>query len=235
MKTILITGANSEIAAVYIRKYGQDYDRIIMHYGHRRDRIDGRKRDYGEKITPFEADISRRDEVEKLVEMISEYEIDEYLHLPAPKLRHLRFTKGNIDEFDLEMQVVYWSFLRISQAIIPGMSERGSGRILAILTEYTVTEQPAYLSHYISAKFALLGLLKSLAKEYGSKGLRINGISPGMIETDFISTLPHYVVDDSAKMTMRGRNLSPIDLLPTIRYLLSEDSDGINGQNILIK
>lgn len=235
MRTLFITGGNSEIASEYIKQYGNLYDGIIMHYGHRRDRIDVLIETYGDSIIPIKTDLSKKDEVEQLIEYIEGYKVDEFLHLPAPKLRHLRFTKGSIDEFELEMQVVYWSFLRICQILIPDIVKRGSGRILAMLTEYTIDNQPSYLSHYISSKFALLGLIKSLASEYGAKGIRINGISPGMIETDFVSKLPQYVIDDNAKAMARGKNLNPADLVPTIRYLLSEESEGINGQNILIR
>lgn len=235
MRTILITGANSEIASEYVRKRGNDYDLIIANYAHRRDRIDDLQESYGNKIVNFRADLSMPDEIERLIEDIKCYDIDEFLHVAAPKLRHMRFTKGDIKEFELEMQVVYWSFLRICQNIIPGMSKRGHGGIVAILTEYTVTDQPLYLAHYISAKFALLGLIKSLAGEYAAKGVRVNGLSPGMIETDFISRLPQYVIDDNAKNAADGRNLRPEDLISTLSFLLSEESEGISGQNILLK
>lgn len=235
MRTILITGANSEIASSYVKQNEDAYDLMIAHYGHRKDRVEELMGHYGSKIIPICADLSNVDNVDNLVAILNDFEINEYLHIAAPGLRHMRFAKGKIQEFELEMQVVYWSFLRICQCIIPGMAKRGEGRILAILTEYTITNQPPYLSHYISSKFALLGLIKSLASEYATKGIRVNGISPGMIETDFISKLPHYVIDDNAKATLRGSNLNPSDLLPVITYLLSENSEGINGQNLLLQ
>ncbi|MCI8402813.1 MAG: SDR family oxidoreductase [Lachnospiraceae bacterium] len=234
-KTIFITGANSEIATFYIKEKSQDYDCIIAHYRHRHDRIDGLKGVLEDKLVPVSADLSSRSDVEKLVEKLKSYEIDEFLHVAAPKLRHMRFVKGDLYEFELEMQVVYWSFFQICQTILPGMVKRGKGRIVSILTEYTVTNQPPYLSHYISAKFALLGLMKSLAGEYAVKGIRVNGISPGLIETDFISQLPQYVIENNAKTTIKGKNLNPSDLISTISYLLSEESGSINGQNILLQ
>ena len=235
MRTILITGANSAIASSFIKKYGLEYDGIITHYGRRYDRIDELIGTFGERIIPIQADLSSHEEVEKLLVSVSDYEINEFLHLAAPGLRHMRFTKGKFSDFDLELQVVYWSFLRICQSIIPGMVKRNEGRILAILTEYTITFQPAYLSHYISAKYALLGLIKSLASEYASKGIRVNGISPGMIETDFISKLPQYIIDNNAKSSSRRKNLNPEDLVPTIGYLMSKESEFINGQNIMLQ
>jgi len=234
-KTILITGANSEIATNYIKAKNQDYTCIIAHYGHRHDRIDELKDVFRNKLVPISADLASEAEVDNLAGKMKSYEIDEFLHIAAPKLRYMRFAKANRSEFELEMQVVYWSFFQVCQAIIPNMLKRGKGRVVSILTEYTVTNQPPYLSHYISAKFALLGLIKSLAGEYAVKGIRINAISPGMIETDFVSQLPQYVINDNAKSTIRGRNLTPDDLIPTISYLLSEESGSINGQNILLQ
>lgn len=234
MKTILITGGNSEIAFEYVKNHWHEYKNIIMNYGQRKDRIDRLMNSY-DNIVPINADLGDKIQVDDLVNRIKEYEIDEYLHLAAPKLRHERFTKCAIEEYEKEMQVVCWSFLRIIQQLIPMMVKKHEGRILAVLTEYTITCQPPYLSHYITGKFALLGLIKCIASEYGSKGIRANGLSPGMIKTDFISKLPQYVIDDNAKATAEGRNLSADDLIHTIQYLLSKESAGINGQNILLK
>ncbi len=235
MRTILIIGANSAIATEYIKTTAENYDRIIMHYAHRRDRIDDLLELYGDRIIPLCADLSNKEETDTLAKNIGEYEIDEILHLAAPGLRHMRMSKGSMEEYEVEMQVVCWSFLRICQAILPYMTKRGEGRILAVLTEYTVTNQPPYLSHYITAKFALLGLIKCIASEYAAKGIRANGISPGMIETDFISKMPQYVIDENAKGTPEGRNLLPEDLISTVKYLLGKDSAAVNGQNILLK
>ena len=235
MKTLFITGANSAISAEYVKKYEQSYECIITHYAHRHDRIDNLIELYGNKIIPICADLSCRNDVETLSKTLEKFEIDEVLHLAAPALRHQRFTKCKLTDFELEMQVVYWSFVRLCQGILSGMIKRGHGHILGVLTEYTITNQPAYLSHYISAKFALLGLLKSLASEYGMKGIQVNGISPGMINTDFIANLPQYIIDENAKVMSKGRILCPDDLLPTIHYLLSEESVSICGQNILLR
>lgn len=235
MRSILITGANSAIAFEYIKAAAENYDQIIMHYGQRRDRIDALTEVYGTKIIPLCADLSSKDEVDAFAEDIKEYEITEFLHLAAPGLRHMRLAKGDFGEYENEMQVVCWSFLRICQALLPGMTKREEGRILAVLTEYTITCQPPYLSHYITAKYALLGLIKCIAAEYAAKGIRANGISPGMIETDFISKLPQYVIDDNAKGSPKGKNLMPKDLASAITYLLSENSEAINGENILLK
>lgn len=235
MRTLLVTGANSEIGSTFINEAASEYDCIIAHYGHRHERIDSLVGKYGEKIVPICADLSNSGDLEKLTEELTKYQIDEFLHVAAPKFRHLRFTKGDIKEFELEMQVCFWSFLRICQHIIPGMVKRKQGRIVSILTEYTITHQPSYMAHYISAKYALLGLIKSLASEYAAKNIKVNALSPAMIETEFVSQMPQYVIDDAAKASINGKNLTVIELVPSIQYLLSKELSAINGQNLLLQ
>lgn len=235
MRTILITGANSEISSNYIHSTYADYDKVIACYGRRHDRIDELRSSFGDKIIPIQADLADMGKIEVLVERLKEYKINEFLHLAAPGLRHMRFAKGDLLDFEIEMRVVYWSFMRICQTIIPAMCKKNQGRIVAVLTEYTVIGQPPFLSHYISAKYALLGLVKALAVEYGSKGIRVNGLSPGMIETEFVSKLPHYVVENNARISLRGRNLNVDDVIPMMSYLLSKEADSVNGQNILLQ
>lgn len=235
MRTLLVTGANSEIGAAYLREKGEGYGRIIAHYKTRHDRIDALVERLGDKVVPVYADLSKPGDIDRLLAQLEGFQLDEFLHIAAPKFRYTRFAKADIGEFELEMGVVYWSFLRICQKAIPGMAKRGHGKILSILTEYTVTNQPPYMSHYISTKYALLGLIKSLASEYAAKHIRINAISPGMVETGFLSQVPQYVIDANAKEALNKKNLCPADLVPAICFLLSNESDAITGQNILLQ
>lgn len=237
MKIILITGGNSEIGSTYIKEKGSEYDRIIVHYGRNRERIDKLVEMYGDKIIPFSADLSDSVSVQEMLESIKDMriEIDAFLHVAAPKFRYTRFHKNNIHEFELEMNVVYWSYFMICRALLPGMVKRKKGKIVSILTEYTITSQPAYMAHYISSKYALLGLTKALSSEYASKNVQINAISPGMVETEFLSQIPHYIIEQNAQSNPNNKNLSPMELVPVINFLLSDESDKVSGQNILVK
>ena len=59
-----------------------------------------------------------------------------------------------------------------------------------MLTSCTTNIPPKYLASYVTSKYALLGLVKALSNEYADKGIRINGISPSMIETKFLENIP---------------------------------------------
>lgn len=70
--------------------------------------------------------------------------------------------------------------------------------------------------------------------EYADKGISINGISPALVETRFTEKMHDFLKEENAKLSPIGRNLMVKDILPTIRFLMSEGSDCINGQNICV-
>lgn len=120
----------------------------------------------------------------------------------------------------------------ILQDFIPKMSKQRYGKIVFMLSAYVVGIPPKFQSSYITVKYALLGLMRNLASEYASKGVMVNGVSPDMMETKFLSELPDLVKEQSAKHNPLGRNIRVDEVVPTIEYLLSPASDIVTGQNI---
>ena len=93
---------------------------------------------------------------------------------------------------------------------------------------------PKALSHYTTIKYALLGLVKSLASEYADKCIRINAVSPSMTETKFLSNINEKLIEISAQNNPLNRNATPSDIVPAVKFLLSGDASFINGANIPI-
>ena len=114
------------------------------------------------------------------------------------------------------------------------MAKNKFGKIVVMLTSYTTNIPPKYLASYVTSKYALLGLVKALANEYSDKGIKINGISPSMIETKFLQSIPELIVKQNAMNSPTGSNLSVDDVIPMFKFLLSDESNSITGQNIAI-
>ena len=76
--------------------------------------------------------------------------------------------------------------------------------------------------------------MKALAVEYAGKGITVNGISPGAVETKFNSELPEFVINQYAEGRASGRNFLVQEVVPTIQFLLSSKSNSITGQNIAL-
>ena len=81
----------------------------------------------------------------------------------------------------------------------------------------------------MSSKYALYGLIRSLAVEYASKNITVNAIAPSMVETSFVSNLPAFAVEQEAQKSPLGRNARPEDLVPVLKLLLSGDAPYLNG------
>lgn len=101
-----------------------------------------------------------------------------------------------------------------------------------MLTSSTLGIPPKYQAAYVSVKYMLLGLMKSLSAEYADKGITINGISPDMIETKFLTNIPDMVVQKNAQNSPIKRNLTLNDVIPAFEYLLSDAANAVTGQNL---
>ena len=153
------------------------------------------------------------------------------IHLLVKKINNQKFIKSSWKQFDNEMQVSLYSIVMILKELIPQMMKQKYGRIIIMLSSYTLNIPPKFLSSYVTVKYALLGLIKSLSVEYANKGITINGISPEMIETKFLSDIPKLIVQKNAQDSPLGRNLYVQDIIPMFLYLLSDEAEVITGQN----
>jgi len=107
-------------------------------------------------------------------------------------------------------------------------------KFIIISTEYCIGKPPAGLSHYISARYSLLGLAKSMAVELAKYNCTVNIISPGMTETGLISALPPKLVEMTAENNPLKRIATPKDVANVVLFLSSEKSDYLNGVNITV-
>jgi len=90
------------------------------------------------------------------------------------------------------------------------------------------------MSMYTTIKYTQLGLMRALAAEYAATPVRINAISPSMVETQFLQEIAEVAVQMSASANPQGRNATPSDLMGAFELLLSPASDYIHGIEIPI-
>jgi 3-oxoacyl-[acyl-carrier protein] reductase len=89
-------------------------------------------------------------------------------------------------------------------------------------------------AHYITAKSALIGLTKSLAVELGPKGIRINMVTPSLLNTELTADIPEKIKLVTAFQTPLKRLALPEDVAGAISFLASNKSDFCNGENIRV-
>ncbi len=236
-KILLITGASSDIGISLISEIGDNYNTIIAHFHSNDERLLKLQKDIMAEIIPVQADFLKIEEVEKIVEFIFEQNLypDHIVHLPALPLRNIQFSKTVWDDYEMEINTSFRSAVMLSQAFITKMAKQKYGKIIFMLSLYVINQPTIkYAIPYTTGKYALLGLLKGLSAEYAHKGITVNGISPSMVETKFLSTVPQLIIEKNAAESPLKRNLIVEDLLPTFTYLLSDGADCVTGQNISV-
>jgi NAD(P)-dependent dehydrogenase (short-subunit alcohol dehydrogenase family) len=102
----------------------------------------------------------------------------------AVRMRLQGFLGTSDEEFEWSMQMNFFAALRATRAVLPAMLRQGSGSIVNMASVNSFFEPDAGVLDYGAAKAALLNFTKSLAQEFGSKGVRVNAISPGPVSTD---------------------------------------------------
>ncbi len=139
------------------------------------------------------------------------------------------FLKVSADDFQAVWGVHLLGAVNCCHACAPVMIERGDGRIVNISSIYAKVGSKGE-SAYCSAKAGLIGLTKSLAKEWGSKGIRVNAILPGLTDTPTIRQFmaPQFKEKMIAE-TPIGRMADPWEIAAAIAFLASDEASFITG------
>lgn len=235
-KILLVTGGSSAVGMQLIKNTYREYSLIYIQYVHMNEElnllINALKGEV--EIVPIQSDFSDAGNVQDLINTIKEKGLtpNQIVHLPAPKAYNKQFHKDNWENFELEWEVSVHSIVEILRAFIPGMVKQRYGRIIFMLSSCTINNPVKYQSAYVTVKYALLGLMKSLSAEYADKGITVNGVSPDMMETKFLSNLPSLIVEQNAFNSPLGRNVCVKEVVPVMTYMLSDFGAAMTGQNV---
>ena len=217
-KVLLVTGASSAVGKQLIRRVANEYSAIIAHYRSSKEDIDSICREYDGKIIPLQADFSDINSTKTFIDEVVDLGLfpDHIVHLPSGKIHNMQFHKQAWDSFQKELDISFRSIVMICQHFVPYMAKQKYGKIVFMLSAYLVGVPPKFESPYITTKYALLGLMKTLSAEYSAKRVMVNAVSPDMMDTDLISDLPDLIKEQSAKNNPLGRNILVSEVLPTI-------------------
>ncbi len=238
MKKILLTiGGSSDIGMAAIEDLITSYDRIIVHYNHMNEKLD-ELCEMNKCIVPIKADLSVENGCQRLIAEVNDVlngDIPTHIiHFPAIKFQAKRFHKIQWNTFDEELNVSLKSAIMVLGEYLPHMVKNKYGKIVIMLSDVINGIPPKYSSDYVIIKEALYGLVKALAIEYAEHGIYVNGVSPVLVKTKFVENMHEIQIEENAKMSLTGKNLLIGDIIPVIRFLLSDSSDGISGQNVSV-
>jgi 3-oxoacyl-[acyl-carrier protein] reductase len=235
---ILVTGASSDIGVALLRHLltADTATTVLAHSFRGGAKIEALKAEFGDRIVPLNADFSDAESVLAMADSIAATygSPTSIVHLPALRLVYERFTKVKWERFQADLTVQVQSAVLLLQRFLPKMSKLPNARVVFVLSSVTLGMPPKFLSLYTVVKYAQFGLMRALAAEYAATSVRVNAISPSMVDTQFLGDIAPVAVEMSAKGNPLGRNATPDDLLGALALLLSPASEYINGVDIPI-
>ncbi|MAE03384.1 MAG: dehydrogenase [Porticoccaceae bacterium] len=143
------------------------------------------------------------------------------------------FMQIDNDEFDKVMTVNARGVHQATKAVVPAMLRAGGGKIVNIASG-TFYYGPPGLSHYTASKGAVIALTRCYGRELGDKNIQVNAIAPGLTESEALQGNAGF--DPARGPTVQSRSIKremlPEDLLGSLMYLITTDSDFVTGQTL---
>lgn len=232
---ILVIGASSDVGLDLIENLNEDA-LILAHYNSSDKDLLALSSKIDNKMILVQANLANEDEIILMLDNIeNKYGVpSKIIHLAAPKFENIRFRKVSWNDFQNGINISLKSLVIILNRFLPKLAKKKKGKVVVMLSSVVMNVPPKALTQYITVKYSLLGLVKSLASEYADKSIQINAISPSMIETKFLDNINTKLVELNAYNHPLKRNAMVGDITPVIKMLISKESDYINGINIPI-
>ncbi|HET7728437.1 MAG TPA: acetoacetyl-CoA reductase [Usitatibacter sp.] len=147
--------------------------------------------------------------------------------------RDSTFRKMTPEQWRAVMSTNLDSVFNVTRHVLDGMVERGWGRIINISSVNAVRGQFGQ-TNYAAAKAGILGFTKSLAQEVVRKGVTVNAISPGYVETDMVMAIREDVRQKIVSEIPAGRLATTDEIADAVAFLASEGSSYITGTNLAV-
>ena len=234
-KIVLITGATRGIGLAILKEMSK-HNYIVLGTGTNENSVNALKNEL--KVNKIEGkayllDIKNQDSINNLLENIKE----DYANTPDILVNNAGVTNDNLlirmddDQWLDTIETNINSLYKISKLFIKPMIKKRNGRIICISSVVANTGN-AGQTNYVTSKAGMIGFCKSLAKEVATRGITVNCVSPGFIETDMTEKLNDSQKEQIFKNIPTNKMGSPEDIAYAVSFLASEKASYITGETI---
>ena len=230
-KTALVTGASGGIGGAIARALHRQGATVAIS-GTKREALDGLAAELDGRTHVLPCNLADKTEVEKLVPAAEAAmgQLDILVN-NAGITRDGLFMRLKDEDWDEVIAVDLTAGFRLARAAVRGMMRRRDGRIIGITSVVGVTGN-AGQGNYAAAKAGMIGMTKSLAQEVASRGVTVNCIAPGLIETAMTSGLGDKQREAILGRVPLGRLGSAADIAAAAVFLASPEGAYVTGQTI---
>lgn len=236
-KTAIVTGSAKGIGKGIATEFARQGAKVVINYcGSKEAALETVEeiKAFGGKAIPYQADISDYEMSKKMMDdIIKEYGKIDILVNNAGITRDNLILRMSESEFDDVIRTNLKGTFNCIKHVTKYMLKNKSGKIINI-SSISGVNGIAGQANYSASKAGIIGLTKSFAKEMSSKGININAIAPGFIETDMTKVLNDKYVEEIVKTIPSKRVGRPEDIAKAALFLASDMSDYITGQTLMV-
>ncbi|ACU94803.1 3-oxoacyl-(acyl-carrier-protein) reductase [Cryptobacterium curtum DSM 15641] len=236
----VVTGSSRGIGKAIAERLAQDGCNIIVNCSHEgglpaaQQTADNLAHDYGVQAIAIAADVSREDEAKRLIDgAISAFGRVDILVNNAGITRDGLIMRMKEADFDAVINVNLKGTFNCCKAVAKPFMKQRHGRIINMSSVVGVHGN-AGQANYAASKAGVIGLTLALSRELASRGVTVNAIAPGFIETDMTAALSEAQRTSIAERIGAGRLGLPDDVANLARFLASDEASYITGQVICV-
>ncbi len=230
-KTALVTGASGGIGAAIARGLHAQGATVALS-GTRADALEKLAGELGDRTKILPCNLSDKDAVEKLVPSAEAAmgQLDILVN-NAGLTRDGLFMRMKDEDWDTVLAVNLTATFRLARAAVKGMMKRRWGRIVSITSIVGVTGNPGQ-GNYAASKAGMIGMSKSLAAEVASRGITVNCVAPGFIESPMTDALNDKQKEAILGQVPAGKLGQGADIASAVVYLASQEAQYVTGQTL---
>ncbi len=225
-KVVLVTGGTRGIGRAIAERF-KDVRAVVYITGTNEERTKAVAEEIG--VNGVKMDVTNREEVKRVVSEILEKEgqIDILIN-NAGITKDTLFMRMKDEDWDRVINTNLNGVYNVTRAVVPAMVKKRSGNIINISSVVGFTGNVGQVN-YSATKSALVGFTKSLAKELGGRGIRVNCIAPGYITTDMTEKIPAKIKEELLKSIPLKREGEPREIADVCLFLASNMASYITG------
>ncbi|MBY4834232.1 3-oxoacyl-ACP reductase FabG [Burkholderia dolosa] len=230
-KVAIITGAGQGIGAATALKFAEEGATVALCdlSAEAIASIVEDCRTVGATAVGFSVNVANRDSLDEMVaSVLAQFGRIDVLVNNAGITRDARLQKMTLEQFDHVIDVNLRGVFHATQAVIDCMLEQKSGVVLNASSVVGIYGNYGQ-TNYAAAKFGVIGFTKTWSREFGPKGIRVNAVAPGFVETPILSTVPDEVLEKMRNQVPLRRLGKPAEIANIYAFLASDEASYVNG------